>query len=285
MSVQPCPCESRKPAKQCCLTSDGRWVMREANTKPPAPKTDLVSDGCYGAILRDCDGKALTREHYMSSAVLKKLGSELIMGGFPWNPSNDSRPVGSMVARILCKRHNEALSPLDAQACRLFSVLMDASEGRTRSHSLFNGLDIERWLLKTLCGLIASKSPYKKGEIVGNKLPDRWVRVLFGNRVMPERWGLHIVSRNPTDPPAKGDIEVEIGDSDVMHEPKGMTLALRGMRFRLQMSNGLEIEGRRSFYRPRKVLVAGVLEFHWSDPMFDRTLQVEGRIRKAPDVR
>jgi hypothetical protein len=70
----------------------------------------------------------------------------------------------------LCTAHNTALSPLDAEAGRFYRALEDCLHGRVspRHRFLFSGHDIERWLLKTLLGLAASKN---LAENRGERLP------------------------------------------------------------------------------------------------------------------
>src|SRR5207248_198017 len=51
----------------------------------------------------------------------------------------------------------------------------------------FNGDVVERWMLKTLCGLLASKSIDSRG---GHDIPAHWIEILFGETEMPPGCGL-----------------------------------------------------------------------------------------------
>src|SRR5262249_35605606 len=123
----------------------------------------------------------LSGEHYLSKAVLMAMGGKITIDGVPWLPTGEKREIGvnNLTARVLCKRHNSALSPLDAVAGEFFSVLRNIntdlttkSLSRKRSHYFFSGEELELWMLKTLCGMIYS----------GNALADG-VRLLGNNRV------------------------------------------------------------------------------------------------------
>lgn len=67
--------------------------------------------------------------------------------------------LGNLTAKILCKRHNEALSPLDSEAGIFFGALADALtdlERKTLSRKpvfhLTSGEALELWMLKVACG-------------------------------------------------------------------------------------------------------------------------------------
>jgi hypothetical protein len=71
--------------------------------------------------------------------------------------------VGSLTAKILCKRHNEALSPLDEEAGHFFSSLRNAlidlqrkTLSRRPIFHLIGGEALELWMLKVACGLYFS---------------------------------------------------------------------------------------------------------------------------------
>jgi len=87
-------------------------------------------------------------------------------------PDLEIRPDQALQAKVLCRRHNSALSALDVAGERLFRWL---SEGLLLvpafGYRTLSGCDIERWLLKVVCGARAAQ---KKA------VPLEWLRVLFG---------------------------------------------------------------------------------------------------------
>ena len=99
----------------------------------------------------------MSREHYIADAVLRIIETSggVEIHGFPWQKKQRQRvPRSGMVARVLCTRHNAALSPLDAEAARFIRVMSRFNADFNATHpqndlSFFAGEDIERWMLKT----------------------------------------------------------------------------------------------------------------------------------------
>jgi hypothetical protein len=115
--------------------------------------------------------------------------------GLPWTKEEQFTrvPSESLVARVLCKRHNEALSPLDAEAARLKESLgcfdMDFGTPSPKQEvAIVAGEDVERWMLKTLCDFVASKQA-KKHEL---QPLDRWAAVVTARESWPAEWGLYL---------------------------------------------------------------------------------------------
>jgi len=191
-----CPCGSGRKAKFCCNIITGQWHKEPATLSPPPPLTNKAVAGCYLSITNDCAGP-LSREHYVSAGILRQIGSngKSAVHGLPWMKDKEFTRVSSqsLVAKVLCKRHNEALSPLDAEASRLKETIgrFDADFGSSspkQDLAIAAGEDVERWMLKTLCGFVASKQ-HQKYEF---QPLDRWAAVLSGNESWPAAWGLYL---------------------------------------------------------------------------------------------
>ncbi|GAB4499064.1 MAG: hypothetical protein OHK0019_35510 [Saprospiraceae bacterium] len=60
----------------------------------------------------------------------------------------------------------------------------------TREHRKFNGDLIERWMLKIICGLVASGQVSENGTPV-HIISDQLVDILFEGAEFPEGWGLY----------------------------------------------------------------------------------------------
>src|SRR5690242_17613456 len=103
-----CPCESGRVLRSCCLTRDGALRPLAALTCPPSPRTGIRNIGCYAAALADCSND-LSREHYISNALLKRLSidGKVTVDGFPWQDSGATSkvPPASLTGRVLCRRH------------------------------------------------------------------------------------------------------------------------------------------------------------------------------------
>jgi len=198
----PCPCGSNRLLRDCCLRTGGRLLCKPAKIAIRPPKTGFRHPRCYFRHFGDCS-KTLTAEHFFTHAILRLLDEDghLWITGYPWQPIGEehrSFSPKSLVSKILCSRHNSALSPLDSVATKFFSVL--AGE-EFRDHLLrsidrfylFNGHDIERWMLKTLIGCVASGNALDQR---GNRIQDwtpspKWLRVLLGRTSFQRKCGLY----------------------------------------------------------------------------------------------
>lgn len=176
--------------RDCCLFVRG-------GTKPPSPKTGFSHPDCYARELQDCD-KQLTGEHYFSKSVLLSMkGDNIRVSGLPWTDVGEERrvSVNSLTGRILCKRHNSALSPLDDIASKFFGFYTaEWTDDWGQDFCLVRGYDLERWQLKTLCGLVASGNATLNGKRLQNWTPPReWLDILFGDADIEAPAGLHFV--------------------------------------------------------------------------------------------
>jgi hypothetical protein len=97
----------------------------------------------------------------ISGSLLKFEDAAHFFGGKP----SVEIGIDAFSAKVLCDVHNSALSILDDEAGLTFSKMEDFYLDLTRlpaakrvSHSFYlsSGLDIERWLIKVYCGLVAA---------------------------------------------------------------------------------------------------------------------------------
>lgn len=120
---------------------------------------------------------------------------------FSESPEPQTLPTNCFAAKILCKAHNEFLSPLDAALKRFFEaadgiVRAAVLKPAARPNLLFlqNGNDVEYALLKMMCGLTASGAV--RGVSSG-KFDTRWPRILLGHEPWPTGWGLYAAQNRP----------------------------------------------------------------------------------------
>lgn len=102
-----------------------------------------------------------SREHYISEAILARF-DKLRVSGMPWQEKGESKflPPKSLVAKILCERHNNALAPIDRLGLNAFDALTAASDyavtgkwhGRA-AHYLVSGDGLELWMFKLAAGV------------------------------------------------------------------------------------------------------------------------------------
>jgi hypothetical protein len=110
--------------------------------------------------------------------------------------------ASEFVSNVLCERHNNALSPLDVIGHRFFKSfkninadLLNKTGVPQNCSYLFNGHDIERYILKALCGDgFANKMRGEQERIKGWSPSVKWLRILYGLDEFPVGWGLYLSS-------------------------------------------------------------------------------------------
>lgn len=194
---------------------DGRLRKPVESLRPPGPLTGHAHPKCYLRDTNDCSHK-LSREHYISASLLAQLGArgKVQVSGMPWQRPGETTDTGisSLTAKMLCERHNNALSPLDAEAAFFFSTLRTALidlNHKTLSRKpivhLVSGETIELWLLKVACGLYYSVGMHDRVRLSATRTIDMTkARRAFFNREWEVRGGLYFKG-------AAGD-RVEIAD-------------------------------------------------------------------------
>ena len=196
----PCPCGSGRKAKKCLLAVDRDIHPPHASTLPPRPSTGNENGRCYLSHLADCSAK-ISREHAQSRAILDRIaGKSVVASGHAPQEPGDVRTFGieSLVSKVLCTRHNSSLAALDARGAALARGIIDvlallaASPAPDPTHLILNGHDIERWCLKSLIGMIASKNiRLKEARVRDYRIPRSWTGVLMGERVLSPPSGLY----------------------------------------------------------------------------------------------
>lgn len=133
---------------------------------------------CYARGLGDCS-ETISKEHYVSKVVLRgvSLGeTSVLVQNLSFQQPKDTAQsigIGSLVAKVLCVKHNTAMSEFDDAGNQLFTAMtrMDATAGKIGKKletSIVNGDDLERWMLKILCGgLFSGNIPVPKGTMKG----------------------------------------------------------------------------------------------------------------------
>jgi hypothetical protein len=202
-----CPCGSKRRARSCHALKDGDWLGDPWRCELVAdPPTGYSHARCYARSLDDCSTK-ISREHYISAGLLSELEQSPLVVGLPFAKEEGRRmSVASLTSKILCERHNNALSPLDTEALSAFRALRRFEAAYRDSEPivefdavLVNGPRLEAWLLKTAFGFLAAGLVELEGEKVGewrDRADDLLLGVLFGEAAMPNTWGLWLVPPN-----------------------------------------------------------------------------------------
>lgn len=216
----PCPCGSEKLGVSCHAYPDGSWRAESPTLfDRRKPRTQFAHPSCYASALNDCSRK-LSREHYLSADVLTAMGEIHTIEGAAWAKGRAvNLPTGALTAKVLCDRHNEALSPLDAEAGRIFRTLRgfqdalgDPLRRDIEEFGLANGAIFERWLLKTWWGLATSGVVGSEGKPLTGLRRDvderLLLRALFYGEAWPQDHGMYLVV--VPDVPFKADALVAI---------------------------------------------------------------------------
>lgn len=255
----PCPCGSTLPSSDCCWIGS-KFHKKSAKVTPKPPRTNHSLTRCYASDLADCSTK-ISREHFISRSLLQFLNSNnnLLVSGFPWVDSGGKfLPPSSLTSKILCERHNSSLSPLDSIAVRLFNAFDE--RGATGSGQkllyLFNGHDLERWLLKILCGFACSGSlPLDFDRDIS--IPKGWCEILFGNSDFAPNQGLYVCKDIGHQFKARGDLAfMAITNNERL---TGFGMYICGYELILSMSGmpNRRFDGRQFAYRPFEFYTTG----------------------------
>jgi hypothetical protein len=151
---------------------------------------------CYAYHLGSCSD-IISREHYISEALLKEF-SDLEVSGFKWlNGETKKISTASLTSKILCSYHNSKLSSLDAEIVSIFRDFKELSDLNSVSYKNrkknINAIVFEKWILKVLCGMVASGNASKdSGEKIEFEIPSPWVENLFSPQPLPSEIGIHI---------------------------------------------------------------------------------------------
>jgi hypothetical protein len=155
--------------------------------------TGYQNPNCYLKYKSDCC-ETTSGEHYISEGILKQIHpgeKSILVSGLPRQPKGDIKPVGiaNLKGRCLCKRHNERLTDLDANAINFFEALDGYARRQGDEEFYLDGALLERWILKALIGRIASKTTPSVKEIPAEALP----LMLGETKSWPVRSGLYIL--------------------------------------------------------------------------------------------
>jgi hypothetical protein len=202
-----CPCGSRRRVRSCHGTKVGEWRSPVSAPLIQGPRTGYSHSRCYAGVSADCSTK-ISLEHWLSHDVQQSysIDGKLYVSGMPHNGGKEKQvSTKTFGYRVLCTRHNAALSRLDTVAGNLFRVLYGyqtaqadptsaASEGASQI-ALFDGPDVERWLLKTLLGGVAARAYGNNGIALTGVRSDvdhsALVDVLFRGGSWPTGWGFY----------------------------------------------------------------------------------------------
>ena len=198
-----CPCESGLKAKFCCLEPGKTWNKKPSTIREET-STGYQHQKCYASPTKNCSTK-ISSEHYFSNNILEVLehNKTVKIGGLPWLEKDSFNLLSrkALVSNILCKTHNEMLSVFDTEMGRFYRTLLEFdedfnSENPKNEIKIFCGEDLERWMLKTVCNLIASNQIAEKGKVKTLLVKEDYIDILYNDNPFPNKWGLYFSPAN-----------------------------------------------------------------------------------------
>ncbi|MDP1679250.1 MAG: hypothetical protein Q8L02_03885 [Candidatus Nitrotoga sp.] len=193
----PCGCGSGREFGKCCL-KDGQIILNPKLLNPPKPKAWHRNKKCILNWTSDCCSK-ISGDHIVSKSVLKVISKEKITISTSSFSREHSINSDSLKTKQLCRRHNSALSPIDSQTARFFKAFVAINNSLTWNFTsqklyFFHGIDIERWMLKTM--LMAYYAKLSNVTPENYKLPENSVKLFQFDLGQP--YGLYVpTSINP----------------------------------------------------------------------------------------
>ena len=241
----PCGCGSGRTFKQCHLV-DNRIVIAPKDIQPPGRRTVVAEPGCLFHKKHNCTRK-LSRDHIISAGVLRELvrgapDQRIHVQGFERSFAANIES-DSLQTKYLCARHNNALSPIDSEVARFIrtvkTIEQDLFSGNPSPQRLylFSGYDIERWLLKTMCGFFFANTSELTPRT--HALPDYLVDLFYSSKWPAAGWGLYFAGQIAPEQPGK----LETGRRDASVSLHGLgpilggaTVQLAGLPFAIRIA-------------------------------------------------
>ena len=203
--------------------------------------------------------------------------------GLPWIDYETWKllPTENLASNILCENHNQALSNLDAQMGRFFTTILDFDEDFNRDApkeelAVFSGEDIEKWMLKTVCALVASDQLATQGQKNKVKFKKEWVDILFDNHSWPEHWGIYF--KIPADKTITKCKSISVQPLTGAGELKAAEFSINEFKFYLILGKP---DNRRAWgiYRPRTMIfsqkgVKKYIEICWQNNDYQKSVDL-----------
>lgn len=243
----------------------------QVNTTPPPPITGYGHPRCYARSLNDCSRK-ISLEHYISKQALALWADsgEVITNYSVFPGQILSRlPIKILGAKILCERHNKALSGLDqvgGDFCRFIRNIPTRIK-----NVVINGFDLEKWMLKVFLGDSVIVQKQEKG-IKNWQPPVELLNILFNSRSLGSNRGLYGFSLKNVSVPTEGVLTNYVSDKN-SGEGVGILFKIEG----LPLFFGIDVPPAilpnhyiQQFFHPAIIAIAegdSVRELHtgWSD--------------------
>ena len=198
--------------------------------KQPVSQIVIARRSCWAECLNDCEGP-LSREHVISAGVFDEIMLH-VEGIHAFGNESKVVSTANLTARMLCKDHNSRLSPLDVEAARLSNAIKAARAGSDPVTLRVSGALLERWALKSLVNLLASRWT-EMGRFPPG--PDIVAKV-FGLAPISAPSGLYaLLNYQGTAPPDSVFYAVITSQHESSPHVLGLLISLSGMVFALSI--------------------------------------------------
>jgi len=183
---------------------------------------------CWANSLGNCGG-GRSREHYISDGIFD--GATVTAYGLPWC-KNKPVTIGlaSATSKILCRAHNEALSPFDAEAAKLsrFVSTNIVDEPLAHAEITLQGPLVEKWALKTLFNFgFIGVLDHGASHLTP---PSDVVKALFASAMLEEGVGLYFITGGVSNNHFKVGVAWDPIVNRENGKPVGMALTFNGLR-------------------------------------------------------
>lgn len=183
---------------------------------------------CWAHYLGGCD--TLSREHVVSRSIFASAcDCPTLVEGMRRLP-NGHMAESAMTAKILCRKHNSDLSPLDAEAGKFADLLLSSARGNHIGRPELDGLLIERWVFKTLINGLAAGWSDRRKWIPSESI----VRFIFGEGDLPNGCGLYSIDGDSADLPNPQEASITpcwSGTNPITKLLVGGQVRVHGLRF------------------------------------------------------
>lgn len=279
-----CPCDSGRKAKFCCLAGK-TWNKKPAFLKPESPITGFAHQKCYAKQTDNCCTK-ISGEHFISKNILKKLehNKTVKVVGLPRQKRQTFNllPIKSLISNVLCIKHNNLLSPFDAEMGRLHENIAkfdeDFNSGNPKNDlAVFCGEDIEKWMIKTACSLIASNQICVDGEKTSCILQDEYIDILFNDKPLPDKWGMYF--KIPEDKLIQKFHSILFRPWVVNNELEATEFLLNNFPFYIVLGQP-DTPSDFGMYRPGKIImtqgeITKTIIFCWQDKKYNESISMK----------
>lgn len=208
-------------------------------------------DRCWANGYGKCSDK-ISREHLVSSGIFEDRN--IYISGHSWCHDRKQKiSVASLTAKILCTKHNSAISPLDDEginAVRLFEQFFPEnmkSNHKAPFKDVIDGHLFERWLLKTAINN-SVKSNLHIGAGMSESNPGKpspyLLAVVFGELQFTHHMGLYVIGNS-------APISLTAGQFTIVPIHKdgnigGFYFHIRGLNFFLSLYPGHSVPSLKS---------------------------------------